>query len=51
MHPLDIPDDAKFLSTLTSGSPSIEGEGLKINVWTGSFPGSKGKEDAQQQKK
>ncbi|XP_018547629.1 ependymin [Lates calcarifer] len=42
MHPLDIPDDAKFYSTITSGNPSIEGEGLKVNVWTGSMPDSKG---------
>ncbi|XP_076606333.1 ependymin [Chaetodon auriga] len=42
LHPLDIPDDANFHSTITSGSPSIEGEGLKVNVWTGPMPGSKG---------
>ncbi|GAA6235968.1 ependymin-1-like [Lates japonicus] len=42
MHPLDIPDDAKFYSTITSGNPSIEGEGLKVNIWTGSMPDSKG---------
>ncbi|XP_070699194.1 ependymin [Pempheris klunzingeri] len=41
-HPLDIPDDAKFLATINSGSPSIEGEGIKINVWTGRMRGSKG---------
>ncbi|XP_070838964.1 ependymin [Chaetodon trifascialis] len=42
LHPLDIPDDANFYSTVTTGSPSIEGEGLKVNLWTGSMPGSKG---------
>ncbi|XP_047463977.1 ependymin [Mugil cephalus] len=42
MHPLDIPDDATFLSTLHSGSSSIEGEGLKVSVWTGSLPDKKG---------
>ncbi|XP_041808618.1 ependymin [Chelmon rostratus] len=42
LHPLDIPDDAKFYVTITSGSPSIEGEGLKVNLWTGSMPGQKG---------
>ncbi|XP_056253347.1 ependymin [Seriola aureovittata] len=42
MHPLDVPDDATFVSTLNSGSSSIEGEGLKINVWSGSMPDSKG---------
>nr|XP_046267612.1 ependymin [Scatophagus argus] len=41
MHPLDIPDDAKLTSTVNTGSPSIEGEGLKVNVWTGSMPGQK----------
>lgn len=43
MHPLDIPDDATFSCTVTSGSRSIEGEGLKVNVWSGSLPGLKGK--------
>ncbi|XP_069002811.1 ependymin [Embiotoca jacksoni] len=42
MHPLDIPDDAKFWSTINSGSASIEGEGLKLNVWGGSMPDKKG---------
>lgn len=42
LEPLDIPDDATFLSTLHSGSPSIEGEGLKVNVWTGPIPELKG---------
>ncbi|XP_072231631.1 ependymin [Leuresthes tenuis] len=42
LHPLDIPDDAKLFSTVTSGSASIEGEGLKINIWTGSMPQIKG---------
>ncbi|XP_054481117.1 ependymin [Anoplopoma fimbria] len=41
-HPLDIPDDATFLGTVNTGSASIEGEGLKTNVWTGSMPDMKG---------
>ena len=46
MHPLAIPDDAMFMSTIYSGSPSIEGEGLKLNVWKGSMPDMKGGRDA-----
>ncbi|XP_071316370.1 ependymin [Trachinotus anak] len=42
MHPLDIPDDATFLTALHSGSASIEGEGLKVNVWTGPMSEAKG---------
>ncbi|XP_040006761.1 ependymin [Xiphias gladius] len=42
MHPLAIPDDARFLATLNVGNPSIEGEGLKVNVWTGSMSDMKG---------
>ncbi|XP_028321711.1 ependymin [Gouania willdenowi] len=42
LHPLDIPDDAKFHSTITSGNPFIEGEGIKINVWSGSLMDKKG---------
>uniref|UniRef100_A0A3Q0S2V1 Ependymin n=1 Tax=Amphilophus citrinellus TaxID=61819 RepID=A0A3Q0S2V1_AMPCI len=42
MHPLDIPDDATFSSNVHSGSASIEGEGLQLNVWTGSMPDKKG---------
>ncbi|KAM6907403.1 ependymin [Xenentodon cancila] len=42
LNPLDIPDDAKFYITVTSGSRSIEGEGLKVNIWTGSIPDIKG---------
>ncbi|XP_061596904.1 ependymin [Cololabis saira] len=42
LNPLDIPDDAKFHSTITAGSRSIEGEGLKVNIWTGSIPNMKG---------
>uniref|UniRef100_A0A1A8LW03 Ependymin n=1 Tax=Nothobranchius pienaari TaxID=704102 RepID=A0A1A8LW03_9TELE len=42
LHPLDIPDDATFSCTLTSGSLSIEGEGLKVNIWTGSLTNMKG---------
>ncbi|XP_075957957.1 ependymin [Anarhichas minor] len=41
-HPLDIPDDATFMGTVNVGSPSIEGEGIKTNVWTGSMPDIKG---------
>lgn len=46
MHPLAIPDDARFLATLNVGNPSIEGEGLKVNVWTGSMSDMKGGRDA-----
>uniref|UniRef100_A0A3Q3X7M6 Ependymin n=1 Tax=Mola mola TaxID=94237 RepID=A0A3Q3X7M6_MOLML len=42
VHPLDIPDDAKFYRTINSGRASINGEGLKVNIWTGPMPGSKG---------
>ncbi|KAG7223274.1 hypothetical protein INR49_015630 [Caranx melampygus] len=42
MHPLDVPDDASHLSLTHMGSASIEGEGLKLNVWTGALPDSKG---------
>ncbi|KAM6983658.1 ependymin [Tautogolabrus adspersus] len=42
LHPLDIPDDAKLHSTKHIGSSSIEGEGLKLNMWTGAFTDSKG---------
>ncbi|XP_051255754.1 ependymin [Dicentrarchus labrax] len=42
LHPLDIPDDATFNVMVNSGSPTIEGEGLKVNVWTGSMADSKG---------
>ncbi|XP_019941128.1 ependymin isoform X2 [Paralichthys olivaceus] len=42
IHPLQIPDDARFLATVNSGNPSIEGEGLKINAWVGSMPFTKG---------
>ncbi|XP_037544018.1 ependymin [Nematolebias whitei] len=41
-HPLDIPDDAKFSSTVTYGSSSIEDEGLKLNVWGGKLTSMKG---------
>ncbi|XP_071391028.1 ependymin [Centroberyx affinis] len=40
-NPLEIPSDAKFLSTITIGSVSIEGEGLKVNVWMGTVPETK----------
>lgn len=46
MHPLDIPDDATFSSNVHSGSASIEGEGLQLNIWTGSMPDKKGKRGA-----
>ncbi|TKS83482.1 THO complex subunit 2 [Collichthys lucidus] len=42
LNPLDIPDDAKFHATVQPGNPSIEGEGLKVNMWTGSMPEVKG---------
>ncbi|CAK6953642.1 ependymin [Scomber scombrus] len=42
LEPLDIPDDAKFLASIHAGSSSIEGEGLKVNVWTGSMADMKG---------
>lgn len=42
LEPLDIPDDAKFLASMHAGSSSIEGEGLKVNIWTGSMAGMKG---------
>ncbi|KAA8587121.1 ependymin [Etheostoma spectabile] len=41
-HPLDIPDDATFMTTVNAGSSSIEGEGLKISAWTGSMADKKG---------
>ncbi|XP_051793404.1 ependymin isoform X2 [Acanthochromis polyacanthus] len=43
LHPLDIPDDATFMATMTFGSPSVEGEGIKLNLWTGSMRDTKGK--------
>lgn len=46
MHPLDIPDDSKFHGLVTFGNPSIYGEGLKIHIWTGSMPESKGRTGA-----
>lgn len=47
MHPLDIPDDAKFIASFNLGSPTIEGEGIKLNVWTGSLSGMKGKNNTK----
>ncbi|XP_076024977.1 ependymin [Genypterus blacodes] len=38
MQPLDVPSDAKFHSALNIGHHSIEGEGLKFNMWTGQMP-------------
>lgn len=46
MHPLDIPDGAKFHSLMTAGNPSINGEGLKINIWMGQMPDAKGRRGA-----
>lgn len=46
MHPLDIPDAAKFHGLMTVGNPSIDGEGLKVNIWTGQMLDSKGKRGA-----
>lgn len=43
MHPLDIPDSAKFYSLMTAGNPSIVGEGIKVNIWMGQMPDLKGK--------
>lgn len=43
MHPLDIPDDATFSTKEHSGSAAIEGEGLQLDVWTGSMPDKKGR--------
>uniref|UniRef100_A0A3Q1HXJ0 Ependymin-1-like n=1 Tax=Acanthochromis polyacanthus TaxID=80966 RepID=A0A3Q1HXJ0_9TELE len=45
LHPLDIPDDATFMATMTFGSPSVEGEGIKLNLWTGSMRDTKGGRD------
>ncbi|XP_029956169.1 ependymin [Salarias fasciatus] len=42
MHPMDIPDDAKFYGALNVGNPSIEGEGLKVSVWIGGLLGKTG---------
>lgn len=46
MHPLDVPDGAKFFSLMSAGNPSINGEGLKVNIWTGQIPDSKGERGA-----
>lgn len=43
MHPLDIPDAAKFHGLMTVGNPFVNGEGLKVNLWTGQMPDSKGR--------
>ncbi|KAM3869285.1 ependymin [Diretmus argenteus] len=40
-HALDLPDDAKLLTPLVLGSSSIEGEGFKLNLWTGTLPETK----------
>ncbi|KAM9383712.1 ependymin [Pholidichthys leucotaenia] len=42
MHPLDIPDDAHFFTTMHSGSRSVQGEGVKLNIWSGSLVNPKG---------
>ncbi|XP_061607728.1 ependymin isoform X1 [Phyllopteryx taeniolatus] len=41
-NPFALPSDATFMSTMTSGSVSIEGEGLKFQIWTTPTPGFKG---------
>ncbi|XP_037124970.1 ependymin-1-like [Syngnathus acus] len=41
-HPFAIPNDATYISTMTSGSIFIEGEGLKFQIWTIPTPGYKG---------
>lgn len=46
-HPLDIPNDAKFYTAMTMGSSSVEDERLKINVWGGDLPNTKGGLDAK----
>lgn len=46
MHPLDVPDDATFMATANGGSPTIEGEGLKVTTWTGSTADMKGERNA-----
>uniref|UniRef100_A0A3Q2XKC9 Ependymin-1-like n=1 Tax=Hippocampus comes TaxID=109280 RepID=A0A3Q2XKC9_HIPCM len=51
-HPFALPSDATFMTTMTSGSAFIEGEGLKFQIWTTPTPGFKGwwfvsSEDAQ----
>uniref|UniRef100_A0A3Q2YNG8 Ependymin-1-like n=1 Tax=Hippocampus comes TaxID=109280 RepID=A0A3Q2YNG8_HIPCM len=33
-HPFALPSDATFMTTMTSGSAFIEGEGLKFQIWT-----------------
>uniref|UniRef100_A0A668AWI8 Ependymin n=1 Tax=Myripristis murdjan TaxID=586833 RepID=A0A668AWI8_9TELE len=40
-HPLEIPSDAKLLSTVTLGSVALEGEGLKAKIWQGTLPVTK----------
>lgn len=42
LQPLDVPDDSKFHGTLNAGSASVEGEGVKVNVWRGKFSDGKG---------
>ncbi|KAM9846388.1 ependymin [Aulostomus maculatus] len=42
LQPLDIPDDAKFLTAISVGNPSIDGEGIKLNIWMGSSAEVKG---------
>ncbi|XP_034034579.1 ependymin [Thalassophryne amazonica] len=41
LHPLEIPSDATFLAALNPGSATVEGEGIKVNVWRGYMPGTK----------
>uniref|UniRef100_A0A3Q2YN51 Ependymin-1-like n=1 Tax=Hippocampus comes TaxID=109280 RepID=A0A3Q2YN51_HIPCM len=42
-HPFALPSDATFMTTMTSGSAFIEGEGLKFQIWTTPTPGFKGR--------
>ncbi|KAM9788205.1 ependymin [Neosynchiropus ocellatus] len=41
VHPMDIPDDATFMTEMNLGSAVIEGEGMKVNLWGGVLPESK----------
>ncbi|XP_061659567.1 ependymin [Syngnathoides biaculeatus] len=41
-NPFALPSDATYMTTMTSGSVSIEGEGLKFQVWTTPTADSKG---------
>ncbi|XP_056141415.1 ependymin-1-like [Lampris incognitus] len=41
IHAMEIPSNAEFLSNMTIGSTTIEGEGIKISMWKGTVPGTK----------